>query len=132
VAENANTTGVAEVLPITVATDTVGTAITGLGPHPFFIAITPDGTKAYVTDAGSGSNGKVYPVALPAGTVGTPISTGASTPGIAITPDATKAYAASGANVVPINVSTDTAGRRSRSAGERFRSRSPPTQRPCM
>jgi YVTN family beta-propeller protein len=110
VAENANTTGVAEVLPITVATDTVGTAITGLGPHPFFIAITPDGTKAYVTDAGSGSNGKVYPVALPAGTVGTPISTGASTPGIAITPDATKAYAASGANVVPINVSTDTAG----------------------
>ena len=111
VAENAGSSGTPEVLPITVATDAVGTAITtGLGPHPFWIAITPDGTKAYVGDAGSGTTGKVYPVSLPAGTVGTPISVGASTTGIAITPDGTKAYAASGANVVPIVVSTDTAG----------------------
>jgi YVTN family beta-propeller protein len=110
VAENANTSGAAEVLPITVATDAVGTAITNLGPHPFWIAITPDGAKAYVSDAGSGTSLKVYPVSLPAGTVGTPISVGASTNGIAITPDGTKAYAASGANVVPIDVSSDTAG----------------------
>ena len=45
VAMNANTSGAAEVLPITVATDAVGKAITGLGPHPFRIAVTPDGRQ---------------------------------------------------------------------------------------
>ena len=81
------------VTPITVASNTPGTPISGVGTSPNQIAITPDGKTAYVTDNGSN---KVYPIALPAGTVGSPISvgTGVTPLGIAITPDGTKAYTA--------------------------------------
>lgn len=111
VAENANTSGTAEVLPITVATDAVGTAITaGLGPHPFSIAITPDGSTAYVGDAGTGTSGKVYPIALSSGTVGSGIAVGGGAPGIAISPDGSKAYVAVGSGVVPISLPGNSAG----------------------
>ncbi len=80
VAENANTGGSAELIPITVATGAVGTPITDLGPHPFSIAVTPDGQLALVGDS---SNGDVYPVSLPSGAVGTPIAIGGSVHGIA-------------------------------------------------
>ena len=108
------------VTPITVASNTAGTPISGVGTSPNQIAITPDGKTAYVTDNGSN---KVYPIALPAGTVGSPISVGGIgvTPlGIAITPDGTKAYTANfgpasnfggtGNTVTPIDLSNNTAG----------------------
>ena len=72
-----------------------------------------------MTDNGSSN---VYPIALPAGTVGSPISVGAGlTPlGIAITPDGTKAYTANfgpastgngtGDTVTPITLSNNHAG----------------------
>ena len=106
------------VTPITVASNTPGTPISGVGTSPNQIAITPDGKTAYVTDNGSN---KVYPIALPAGTVGSPISvgTGVTPLGIAITPDGTKAYTANfgpassfggtGDTVTPIDLSNNTA-----------------------
>ncbi len=99
VAENANTGGAAELVPITVSTGALGTPITGLGPHPFSIAVTPDGRLALVGDSG---NGDVYPVSLPSGVVGTPIAIGGSVHGIAVLPDGSAAYAANGSSVTPI------------------------------
>lgn len=99
VAENANTGGTAELIPITVATGAPGIPITGLGPHPFSIAMTPDGRLALVGDS---SNGDVYPVSLPGGAVGTPIAVGGSVRGIAVLPDGSAAYAANGSSVTPI------------------------------
>jgi DNA-binding beta-propeller fold protein YncE len=110
------------VTPITVASNTAGTPISGGWTSPNQIAITPDGKTAYVTDNGSNH---VYPINLttsPA-TVGMPIQVGGSSVrplGIAITPDGTKAYTANfgaastgtgdGDTVTPINLSNNTAG----------------------
>jgi len=110
VAENANTSGAAEVIPITVADDVAGAPITGVGPHPFAIAITPDGKTAYVTDAGTGSDGKVYPVSLPGATVGSPLTIGGSDPGITILADGSKAYVTNGSSVTPITLSNHSVG----------------------
>jgi YVTN family beta-propeller protein len=110
VAQNANTGGAAEVIPINVATDTPGTPIVGVGPHPFAIAITPSGTKAYVTDAGGGSNGKVYPITLASATVGTAITVGGSEAGITIPPDGSTAYVTNGSSVTPITLSDNSVG----------------------
>src|SRR5262249_39212984 len=49
---------------------------------PQFVAITPDGATAYVTN---GAAGTVTPIALPSNTAGTPITVGANPRGIAIT-----------------------------------------------
>ncbi len=107
------------VTPITVATNTPESAITGVGTNPDQLAITPDGARAYVTDNGSSN---VYPITLASGVVGAPISVGSGlTPlGIAITPDGTKAYIANfgfeadgsgtGDTVTPITLSTGVAG----------------------
>ena len=66
--------GSGTVTPIATATNTPGKPIT-VGPHPWAIAITPDGKTAYVV---SSINSSDTP-----GTV-TPISTATSTPGIPI------------------------------------------------
>jgi DNA-binding beta-propeller fold protein YncE len=105
------------VTPVTVATNTPGPPITGVGTHPDQIAITPDGQTAYVTDNGSSN---VYPIALPAQTVGAPIIVDDKPVGIAITPDGRKAYVAnngaessspgSGSTVTPITLATGTPG----------------------
>ncbi|HWF74310.1 MAG TPA: choice-of-anchor D domain-containing protein [Solirubrobacteraceae bacterium] len=103
--------GTAEVLPITVATDAVGPAITtGLGPHPFSIAITPDGSTAYVGDAGAGTSDSVYPIPLPSGPVGSPITVGGAVVGIAIAPDGSMVYATTGSGVTPIPIPGTTHG----------------------
>ncbi len=107
VAENANTGGAAELIPITVATGALGAPITGLGPHPFSIGVTPDGRLALVGDSG---NGDVYPVSLPSGVVGTPIAIGGSVHGIAVLPDGSAAYAANGSSVTPIALPGLTSG----------------------
>ena len=75
------------VTPITVASNTPGTAIPAVGTNPDQIAMTLGGKTAYLTDNGSNN---MYPIALPAGTVGSPIQVGGVNVrplGIAITRD---------------------------------------------
>jgi DNA-binding beta-propeller fold protein YncE len=76
------------------------------------IAITPDGSTAYITE--DGTPGHVVPLTLANGSLGTPITVGNNPQGIAITPDQATAYIANynglGASVVtPINLATNTA-----------------------
>ena len=75
-----------------------------IGDHPIGVAITPDGTKAYVANTGS-DNVSVIDVAT--GSVST-IGVGTRPAGVAITPDGTKAYVANsdGNTVSVINVAT--------------------------
>jgi YVTN family beta-propeller protein len=68
------------VTPIDVATNTAGTPIPA-GDSPVGIAITPDGTTAYVV------GDSVAPINLATNTAGTPIPVGSSPQRIAIAPD---------------------------------------------
>ncbi len=104
----------AGVTPITVATNTPGTLIEGLGPEPFAIAVTPDGKLAYVAENGAHAPGEVFPLNLATKTVGgaIPISPEKDgLPAIAITPDGARAYVADGGqeSVVPIDLRTNAA-----------------------
>ncbi len=63
----------------------------GVGSAPVSIAITPDGTKAYVANS---SSNNVTPIILATGATETAIGVGSGPIGIAITPDGTKAYVA--------------------------------------
>ena len=101
----------AGVTPITVATNSPGTLITGVGPQPFAIAAAPNGKTAYVTENASNAPGEVFPVDLSTKTAGTaiPISPdGDGLPGIAIAPDGSTAYVAdyTESAVVPIDLAT--------------------------
>ena len=130
--KTAYVTGAANVVPINVATNTVGTPIQGVRPAPQHrdqtrrvqglrgesllrrclgdrrgdghradkiavgsfpnaIAVTPDGSKAYVSNGGEET---VTPIDLATDTAGTPIEVGQSPQGIAVTPDGTRAYVA--------------------------------------
>jgi YVTN family beta-propeller protein len=105
------------ITPIDLATDKTLPAITvGLGPQG--IAITPNGKRAYVADAGaivSGQTGAfgstVTPVDLTTGTALAPITVGNAPIGIAITPDGSTALVTNlnSGSVSPINLATDTA-----------------------
>ncbi|HVX20709.1 MAG TPA: IPT/TIG domain-containing protein, partial [Acidimicrobiales bacterium] len=102
--------GHGNVVPVDLATGTVGTPITVDG-SPTAIAITPDGKKAYVTN----STGPVTQITLTATwTKDTtkPISVGTTTTtGLAITPDGATVYVTSWHNkLIPITVATGTAG----------------------
>jgi len=82
---------------------------------PTNIAVTPDGTKAYVANSATiGGNETVTPITLSNDTAGTPITVGGSKApvGIAITPDGTTAWVGTGGTktLVPITVATNTAG----------------------
>jgi len=98
------------VTPITLATDTVGTAIP-VGPYPFSvptaIAITPDGSTAYVA-TGNGPE-SVTAIATSTNTPGPtlPIPGGAED-AIAISPNGETAYVIAGAGLVPISIATNT------------------------
>jgi YVTN family beta-propeller protein len=96
------------VTPIDVATNTAGTPIPA-GKDPFPIAITPDGSTAYVANF---SDGTVTPIDVATNTAGTPIPAGGDPRSIAITPDGKTAYVANyaGDKVTPIDVATNTAG----------------------
>jgi YVTN family beta-propeller protein len=107
-----------EVTPISTATNTPGKPIqltTGLGGYGF-IAVTPDGTTAYVT---TGYPRTVIPISTVTDTPGKPIAINEpNTPAgyeIAITPDGKTAYVVSSgynyATVTPINTATNTVGR---------------------
>ena len=100
------------VVPIALATDTLGTSIpVGVGcEYGTLIAITPDGKTAYV--ACDNAKGTVTPITLATGTVGTSIPTGIDAGGIAITPDGKTVYASAqnSSTVTPITTATDTGG----------------------
>jgi YVTN family beta-propeller protein len=73
------------------------------------VAITPDGTRAYITNNGSGT---VSVINTTTNTVtGSPITVGLTPFGVGITPDGTRAYVANqGANTVSvIDTATNTA-----------------------
>ena len=73
--------------PIRTATNTAGKAINA-GSVPSAIAITPDGTTAYVTDIGPfrAPSDTVTPIRIATGTAGKTIKVGTAPLAIAITP----------------------------------------------
>jgi YVTN family beta-propeller protein len=93
---------------------------------PDGIAISPDGTTAYVTaniggtvapdiatrDSGADSSGTVTPVSLSSGTLGVPIQTGGEPSGIAISADGSTAYVTdlSSGELTPITLATGVLG----------------------
>lgn len=101
-----------DVTPVDLATQIGGTAIP-VGIFPTEIAITPNGTKAYVTNQGETT---VTPIDLTTNTPGSSITVGDFPTGVAVTPDGLIAYVANqGAGVAPvgltpINTVTDVPG----------------------
>jgi DNA-binding beta-propeller fold protein YncE len=99
--------GVKAVTPINLATNTAGTPITLTGPisdSPTSIAITPNGTAAYVA-----GNMVVWPINLATKTAGTPIPVDYADD-LAITPNGATAYVTDPFDnlVTPINLATNT------------------------
>ena len=96
------------VTPIDTATNTPGIPIP-VGNNPDGIAITPNGTTAYVVDNDSNA---VTPIDTATNTTGTAIPVGSSPTGIAITPHGKTAYVSSTGSddVTPISTATNTAG----------------------
>ena len=76
---------------IDTATNTVDPTLTA-GANPESIAITPDGTTAYVADNGSGT---MVPIDTATNAVGAAIGVGPGPTDIFITPDGTTAYVGS-------------------------------------
>jgi YVTN family beta-propeller protein len=76
---------------IDTATNTVGATISlGTSQNPFGVAITPDGTRAYVTI--NFPNNFVLVIDTATNTVVATIPVGVGPDGVAITPDGTRAY----------------------------------------
>ena len=96
---------------IDTATNTVVANIT-VGVIPVGVAITPDGTQAYVANFGSHfvSDGTVSVIDTATNTVVATIPVGANPFGVAITPDGTRAYVVSeeSGTVSVIDTSTNT------------------------
>jgi YVTN family beta-propeller protein len=101
--------GLSNVTPINTENNTAGRSITGIGDTPLAIAITPDGTTAYVAS----DTGTITPVNLVSGLAETPITIPNSFLGaIAITPNGSTAYVGDDVTdaVIPINLGTETVG----------------------
>ncbi len=100
------------VTPINLATNTAGTTFTVNSSGGFTdIAITPNGTTAYVTQAITNEIGNtVTPIDLATNTVEPAIAVADQPFGIAITPNGTTAYVSTAGNntVTPINTATNT------------------------
>ena len=75
------------ITPVTLTTGTLSAGTPGTpipaGPEPTAIAISPDGSTAYVTDFGTG---QLMPITLATGTAGTPIAVGPEPSAIALVP----------------------------------------------
>jgi len=99
--------GLNTVAVIDTATNLVILSIPVGGSTPLHIAITPDGTRVYVTNS---SSGNVSVIDTATNTVIGLIFTGSSPIGIAITPDGTKAYVAKSTtnSVAVIDIATNT------------------------
>jgi uncharacterized repeat protein (TIGR01451 family) len=89
---------------IDTATNTVTTTIINTASAPFAVAITPDGTRAYVT--GYQNAGAVSVIDTATNTVTTTITTGIGNfpAAVAITPDGTRAYVANQGNSHNVSV----------------------------
>src|SRR5262249_16312139 len=100
-------TGFGSVTPISVATNSAGTAIRVSGAAA--IAITTDGKTAYMANCKTA--GSVTPLDLATGTLGAAINVGNQPQGFAISPDGRTGYATFvGENTVtPIALATNTA-----------------------
>jgi DNA-binding beta-propeller fold protein YncE len=102
------------VVPIDLATHTVGQLIS-IGMSPInAIAASPDGATVYVASGPQSENasGEITPIDTQANQAGQPITVGMLPDSIAFAPDGKTAYVADNENgdVVPINVTTGTAG----------------------
>lgn len=100
--------GSGTVTPINTATNTPGTPI-AVGHQPTGIAITPNGTTAYVAYQSGGTlKGMVTPINTATGTPGTPITVGNDPVAIAITPNGATAYVVNfySGTVTPISTAT--------------------------
>ena len=97
------------VTPVDTATNTAGTKIPFAADStiPESIAITPDGTTAYVTDP---LDKTVIPIDLATNIAETPIPVAGYTVAIAVTPNGATAYVTDADGVTPINTATNTAG----------------------
>jgi YVTN family beta-propeller protein len=96
------------VIPVDFGSDTTGNPI-GLGTPGGGVAITPDGTTAYVTNP---LTNQVTPIDATTGAPGTPIAVGTRPDSIAITPDGTTAYVTNtqSNSVTPIHTATNVPG----------------------
>ena len=72
------------------ATNTVVKTIP-VGPSPFRVAVTPDGTKVYVTNFGSNNVSVIH---RPGNTVVKTVPVGGQPYGVAVTPDGARVYVA--------------------------------------
>ena len=119
-----------KVFPITTSSN-VGGALMSVNPvssAPNALAISPDGTTAYVV---SSSSGTVTPIAIATDTVGTPFSVGTGASGIAITPNGHTAYVINSTadTVTPVTLgSNPNVGTAINVGGAPSRSRSLPTR----
>lgn len=99
------------VVPIDTATNIPGAPIPITGPAG--ISIAPDGATAYVATSGESldSGGTLVPISTATNLPGVAIELGAgATDQVAITPDGTRAYVTSTNGLVPVDLSTRTAG----------------------
>ena len=101
------TTPAGTLVPIFTATKRAGTPIP-IGARAAAVAITPDGSKAYVV--GDFDPGTVVPVDLRTRTTGSPIVVGNVPRGIAITPNGRTAWVTNTGQVWPIDIATNRAG----------------------
>jgi YVTN family beta-propeller protein len=95
--------------PVNAATNTAGKPIQVGSQSATAVALTPDGSTAYVT---SEYDNTVTPVSTATGTAGTPIQAGPAPTWIAITPDGKTAYVTNqdAGTVTPISTATNTTG----------------------
>ena len=98
--------GLESLTPINTLTNTPGSP-THVA-RPYALAITPDGSTAWVTDE---AHNTLDPISLSTGTVGQGIGVGSEPHAVAITPDGSRAYVANygSGTITPINLSTRTA-----------------------
>jgi YVTN family beta-propeller protein len=99
-----------QVVPVDTSTNTAGSPI-AVGSNPWEIAITPDGTTAYVANGGDNT---VTPIDTATNAPETAISLGRSPFGVAITPDGRFVYVTTtnegSGTVTPIDTASKTAG----------------------
>lgn len=124
-------TGRAFVIPVNLATNTAGNSFSIPAPsqstaNPEAIAVTPNGTAAYVASTDNANSSEcekcgpdvvgasVTPINLATNSVGTPITlpANADPDAIAVTPNGTTVYVAdyNEGTIIPIATATDTAG----------------------
>jgi DNA-binding beta-propeller fold protein YncE len=101
----------AQVVPVYLASDTIGQPIQ-LGGPTWAIAASPDGKTVYVASGATGQDGEVTPIDTAVNGAGQPIPVGVNPDGLAFGPGGKTLYVANAADgtVTPIDVAAGTAG----------------------